>query len=211
MILLLLSCLFSNAPLYAGDFTEAEHVRISQDLEQLASRQLWTGVEKRFQELLALEATAGMEIMTFEDLVYGAYAARAMGRIQDARDRLNRAARLDGPLDRMKEIADWLDSIRANFGQARLVAHQTRNVELIADTMPLDPDQRLAVEAAMEEVKKNAAFSGLLPRGGYSFAGYAFKVEPGISVTIETSPRLKKTTGELIQVTTEPMVDPSGQ
>ena len=207
MIVLLMSCMLSFRPSHALEYSEAEHVRISQDIEQLAARQLWTGVEKRFQELTALEVAAGTEIMSFEDLVYGAYAARAMGQVMNARDRLNRAAKLDGPLDRMKEIADWLDSIRANFGQVRLTAHQSRNVALSADMMPLDPDQRVAVEVAMEEIKKNASFYGLLPKGTYVFAGYPFRVEPGIAVSIEASPRLKKTTGELVQMTTEPMVD----
>lgn len=203
---LLLSLLLSLSPALAVEFSEAEHVRISGDMEQLASRQLWDGVEKKFQELSSMEVDAGQSIMTFEDLMFGAYAARAKGRMMDARDRLIRAARFDMPLERAKEVADWLDAIRSNFGQVRLVAHNARNVPLTADTMPLDPDQRLAVEMAVQTVQRTGTYAGLLPRGGYTFAGHAFKVEPGIAVSIEASPRLKKTEGNVI-VHSEPMLE----
>ena len=46
-----------------------------------------------------------------------------------------------------------------------------------------------------------------LPRGVYTYAGQEFKVEPGLSVRIEVSPKLKKTSGELITVTTTPTED----
>lgn len=205
---LLLYLLLSIAPAFSADYSEAEHVRISSDIQQMASHQLWEGVEKKFQELVAMEAAAGQSIMTFDDLLAGAYAARARGRMLDARERLSRAAKLDGPLERSKEVADWLDSIRSNFGQVRLLAHNARNVPLTVDVMPLDPDQRLAVETAVAMVQRTGAYQGLLPKGNYSFAGHAFKVEPGIAVSIEASPRLKRTEGNII-VHQEPMTEGS--
>lgn len=205
---LLLAILLSLSTAFSADYSSAEHDRISGDIEQFASHQLWEGVEKKFQELVVMELAAGQPIMTFEDLLYGAYAARAKGRMQDARDRLSRAVKMDGPLDREKEVADWLDSIRANFGQVRLVAHNARNVPLVVETMPLDPDQRLAVEMAIQTVQRTGTYAGLLPKGGYSFAGHSFKVEPGIAVSIEASPRLKKTEGNII-VHQEPMTEGS--
>lgn len=192
----LLALAFAIGTASAGSALEAEHVRISGDIEQLANRQLWTGVEKKFAELQKL----GVE-PSFEDLLHGAYAARALGNAQHAYDRLKVAARIKGT----REVVDWLYAIDANYGQVELLATPPRGVTLEAAEVPFDPDQRTAVEAASERVKKEGAFSGLLPRGTYTYAGQKFTVEPGINVRIEVSPKMKKTEGELIRVTTTPV------
>lgn len=194
----LILALCSNAQA-ADDVSEAEHVRLSEDIEQLASRQLWSGVEKRFLELEKLGVT-----LTYEDLVHGAYAARALGNTQATYDRLRQAARLKGTRD----VIDWLSSIDANYGHVELICHQSRNAVLTVAEMPFEPDQRTAVEASIETLKRDGSFTGLLPRGTYYFNETEFKVEPGIAVRIELSPKLKKTTGELVTVTTAPMEAP---
>ena len=102
---------------------------------------------------------------------------------------------------------DWLFTIDANYGHVELLATPPRGVALTSTELPFDPDQRLCVEASIETVKKDGVFSGLLPRGVYTYAGQEFKVEPGLSVRIEVSPKLKKTSGELITVTTTPTED----
>lgn len=183
----------------AADALEAEHVRLSGDIEQLATRQLWAGVEKKLAELAKL----GVE-PSFDDLIHGAYAARALGNAQHAYDRLKVAARIKGT----REVVDWLYTIDANYGTVELIATPPRGVALSMAEVPFDPDQRVAVEAASERVKKEGGFAGLLPRGSYVFAGQSFTVEPGIAVRIEVSPKLKKTEGELIRVTTAPVETP---
>lgn len=183
------------APVLASDVNEAEHVRLSEDLKQLTNRQLWLGADKKFHELEKL----GVE-MTFEDLMNGAYAARSLGDMQSAYDRLKRAARIKGT----REVVDWLYTIDANYGQVDLAATPPRGVTLEIAEVPFDPDQRLAVEAAVAKIKKDGNYTGLLPRGAYTYAGQSFKVEPGIAVRIEVSPRMKKTSGEVVNVTTTP-------
>jgi hypothetical protein len=192
----ILSLLLSTGIAAASDVGEAEHVRLSGDIEQLANRQLWAGVEKKFAELEKL----GVE-MSYEDLLHGAYAARALGNAQEVYDRLKVAARVKGT----KEVVDWLFTIDANYGQVGLIATPPRGVTLVPGELPFDPDQRICVEAAVEQVKSKGTFSGLLPRGTYTYAGQEFKVEPGIAVKIEVSPRMKKTQGELVTVTTTPV------
>lgn len=194
----LLALLVTFGAAHAGDALEAEHVRISGDIEQLAERQLWAGVEKKLADLKKL----GVE-PNYQDLVHGAYAARALGNAQDAYDRLKTAARIKGT----REIVDWLSTIDANYGSVELLATPPRGVALSCSEVPFDPDQRVAVEAATEKVKREGKFTGLLPRGSYTFAGHTFNVEPGIAVRIEVSPKLKKTEGELIKVTTTPVED----
>lgn len=180
----------------AVDVGKAEHIRLSDDIKQLASRQLWAGVEKKFAELQKL----GVE-MSYDDLVHSAQAARALGNTQNAYERLKIAARIKGT----REVVDWLYTIDANYGQVMLIATPPRGVTLEAAEVPFDPDQRICVEAASERVKKEGGFIGLLPRGTYTYAGQQFTVEPGIAVRIEVSPKLKKTEGELIKVTTGPI------
>ncbi|MFN7143089.1 MAG: hypothetical protein ACK4YP_04890 [Myxococcota bacterium] len=192
----LLALVFAIGTASAGSALEAEHVRISGDIEQLANRQLWPGVEKKFAELKKL----GVE-PSFEDLLHGAYAARALGNAQNVYDRLKVAARIKGT----REVVDWLYVIDANYGQVELIATPPRGITLETSEVPFDPDQRTAVEAAAERVKKEGTFSGLLPRGTYTYAGQQFTVEPGINVRIEVSPKMKKTDGELIRVTTTPV------
>ncbi len=205
---LILALLLQLAPATAAEFSEAEHVRLSGDLEQLTSRQLWAGAEKKYLELLEMEKDAGRSILTFEDLLFGAYAARALGHMLEVRDRLGRAILLEGPEEQLKEARDWLSSIRSTYGQVRLLAHNARNVDFAPELLPMDPDQRTSVELAADAIRKYGSFVGLLPRGDYSFAGHSFRVEPGVAVTIETSPRLKKTHGEVVRSAPDPMVDP---
>ncbi|MDP2306665.1 MAG: hypothetical protein Q8P18_11640 [Pseudomonadota bacterium] len=180
----------------AADVGEAEHIRLSGDIEQLAGRQLWAGVEKKFAELEKL----GIE-MSYDDLLHGAQAARALGNAQNAYDRLKVAARIKGT----REVVDWLYTIDANYGQVMLIATPPRGITLEVAEVPFDPDQRICVEATAERIKKEGGFSGLLPRGRYTFAGQQFTVEPGIALRIEVSPKMKKTEGELIKVTTTPI------
>jgi hypothetical protein len=184
----LLSILLA-APAGATDVSKGEHMRLSEDLKQLASRQLWQGVEKKFQDLEKL----GVEL-TYDDLLYGAHAARALGNAQHAYDRLKRAVKLEGT----KEVVDWLFAIDSNYGTVELIAHNPKGVLLECTEMPFDPDQRLAVEAAIEAVRREGSFSGLLPKGSYVYAGEAFTVYPGVAKRIELSPKLKRTQGIVV-------------
>lgn len=195
LISTILALLLSVGTAAAADVHAAEHIRLSGDIEQLASRQLWTGVEKKYAELEKL----GVE-MSYDDLLHGAQAARALGNAQAAYDRLKVAARIKGT----REVVDWLYAIDANYGQVALLATPPRGVLLEVTEVPFDPDQRICVEATAERVKKEGGFTGLLPRGTYAFAGQQFTVEPGIALRIEVSPKMKKTEGELIKVTTSP-------
>lgn len=174
----------------ADDLRAAEHVRLSAEIQQLAGRQVWVGVERKYEDLEAL----GVEL-TFEDLLYGAYAARALGDTEAAYDRLRRAARLRSS----REVVDWLSSIDANYGHVELVCTPVRLAALESAELMLDPEQRKAFEVAVASIQKTGAFSGLLPKGSYTFSGTSFKVEPGLGVRIEVSPKLKKTNGIIVQ------------
>jgi hypothetical protein len=171
-------------PALAGDeVAEAEHDRVADEMERLAERKIWPGVERKFVELEELDAP-----MRLGDLLIGAYAARELGDVAAAYTRLKSAAKIKGT----KVIVDWLWDIDNNYGHVDLVAVPARSAELTAVTMPFDPNQRRAVDSAIKLSKQDGAFRGLLPAGAYSFAGQKFEVVPGISVKIEVSPRMRR-------------------
>lgn len=185
----------------SAEVNDGEHVRLSSEIKQLSTRQAWPGVEKKFEELDKL----GVEL-TFDDLLHGAYAARALGNAQSAYDRLKVAARLKGT----KEVVDWLYTIDTVYGRVELIATPPRGIVLEPELMPFDPDQRTAVAAAMQTVAHDGQFLGLLPKGKYVFAGTSFEVQPGVAVRIEVAPRMKKTNGEIINMSTSPVTSPVG-
>jgi hypothetical protein len=172
-----------SLPARADEVSSAEHDRIADEMEKLVQRQIWTGVEKKFQELEKLG-----QKMTQRDYLNGAYAARELGDVRLAYERLQAAARIEGS----KEIVDWLWDIDRNYGMVELLSVPNRATILEPNELPFDPNHRKAVEAAIKVAKSDGAFHGMLPRGEYSFGGQKFQVEPGVSVHIEVSPRVRR-------------------
>lgn len=195
MLVALAFCLATAGGAHADERSEAEHLRLSGELEQLAQRQLWSGVDRKFLDLEKL----GVE-PTYQDLLHGAHASRALGNMADAYARLRRASKLETT----KEVLDWMYSIDMHYGMVELVRTPKKGDVLTAGELPFDPDQRAAVELAAKAVADNGLFSGLLPAGAYVFCGQAFTVQPGIAVRIEVSPKLKKTQGIIVNVQTAP-------
>jgi len=174
---------------------EAEHVRLSDDLETFAQRQMWQAVEKQFGELTRRGIPPSRQ-----DLVHAAMAARAQGNMLHASERLKAAASLEPSRD----VLQLLAAIDQHYGLVELIA-PNRDGALEVTEMPFEPDMRGAIESAIAQVARTGTFRGLLPRGGYIFAGQAFDVEPGLTVRVEVDPRMKKTDGIRVDVTTMPV------
>lgn len=195
MIVALALCLYSASPAWADERADAEHLRLSGELEQLAQRQLWQGVDRKFLEMDKLGVA-----LTYEDLLHGAHAARALGNMDAAYARLKRAAKLDTT----KEVLDWMYAIDMHYGMVELIRTPKKGDVLSVELLPFDPDQRAAVERATTAVADNGSFQGLLPAGQYVFCGQPFTVQPGIAVRIEVSPKMKKTHGIIVNVEAAP-------
>ncbi len=163
----------------------AEHQRLSGEMEQLARRQIWVGLEDKFRKLVAL----GVE-PSFEDWTHGAYAARALGDAMAARDRLEAACALQED----EELLGWLRSIDSQYGRVVLTTAPPRSTDLVPAALPFAPDKRAAVEFAVQRVAEGGVFEGLLPAGGYRLADTDFSVEPGIELRIEVSSRRQRST-----------------
>jgi hypothetical protein len=184
MIKLLFLVLLCTPIASAGkDVVQAEHERLADEMETLVARQIWSGVERKYREMEKLEIQ-----LTQQDHLHGAYAARELGDMARVYERLKKAAEVDPT----KEIIDWLWEIDSNYGHVELVTVPNRSTELTITEMPFDTCQRKAVEIAVSAAHEDGTFTGLIPRGSYTFAGQAFTIEPGVSVRIEVSPRVRR-------------------
>jgi hypothetical protein len=189
MIITLLTVLFCSSPVLGADgadassdgsaasagdtAAQAEYIRLSQELEKLATRNAWPGVERTYLLLVATGVTP-----KFEDHLIGAHGARAIGDITSARQRLL----LANELKEDREVIDWLWEIDSTYGQV-FIACDVGKGELKAEAMPFEPDQAHAVEFAALKVVEGGLFEGYLPQGKYYFADYEVKVQPRVQGT----------------------------
>ena len=120
----------------AESFEQAEHVRLSVEMESMAQRLAWKGVERKYQELLKLG-----QPLTLSDHMHGAYASRELGDMSACYFRLKAAAEIEAT----KEIIDWLWDIDNNYGHVVLITSPPRLAVLEASVIPFDPNQRNAM------------------------------------------------------------------
>ena len=163
--------------------TKAEIDRLSDEIRTLARRHVWSGVERKYAQVVQLEGDVSPEIH-----LTGAYSARELGDLLEVYDRLIRAA--SGSAD--PAVVDWLWDLDHNYGRVTLIADRRRTAELTAGEMPLDPNRRVAVQAAIDTCANEGKFNGLLPKGQYEFVGQKFKVDPGVGVRVEVSPKMRR-------------------
>ena len=159
---------------YAGEVEEAEHLRLEEEMQKLASRSAWGGVESAYQELLVL-ATQG-EPLTFDDHQLGAQAAKALGNMAAAENRLRAALRIqDSP-----ELLSEIENIEQIYAPVALSWEKgAEATELSIATMPFAPEQRNAVETAQNQLAEQKKFEGLLPLGDYTYGNQKFSIDPG--------------------------------
>jgi len=176
---LLLISLLGGAPAWAGTHEEGELARIIDDLESLAERQVWNGVNRRYEQIMALE---GVSIPRDIHLT-AALAARSLGDMHQTYLRLERAAELQ----RSEEIDSWMREIQEEYARVELVLEPARSVALEAEVMPFAPDQRQQVERAIAAMKQDGYFLGMLPEGIYFMGGERFEVISGVDTRVDLS------------------------
>ena len=164
----------ASAPAHAGEVEEAEHLRLQEEMQKLASRSAWGGVESAYQDLLVL-ATQG-EALTFEDHEIGAQAAQALGDMGACENRLRAAMRIkDTP-----ELLSWIENIEQVYAPVALSWEKGADATALSiGSMPFAPEQRNAVEMAQKKLVEEKKFEGLLPLGDYTFGSEKFSIDPG--------------------------------
>lgn len=185
----------------AGDVEVAEHRRLSEEMNRLASRGAWQGVDSRFIELMELEKKG--EVLTYEEWFLGAQAAQNLGKMAACRKRLEGAIAQD-PKD---EATSWLAAIDASYGPVNLRSlDKDSDAVLTAKAMPFVPDQRMAIEYAQSKLAGGRAFRGLLPAGSYTLSSGSVSQEftvaagPGEAMQVKITPGSDGSTGALAYV-----------
>lgn len=177
MLLFLIVCSWPAATA-ADPVEEAERARLLQELEQLSARERWSGVERRFQQLVALGGD-----LEEQAWFRGAEAAWNQGEIALAHERLKRTVALGN----REEARRLLGEIDTTYAQVQLSTVPRQGCALDVNEQPFDPVQRSAVESAKESTEETGAFAGMLPGGDYTFCGRAFSVVPGMAIQVEVS------------------------
>lgn len=149
----------------------SEYNRLTQELELLAAKRAWVGAERIFQALLSTGADP-----SFADWLRGAHAARAAGDLLSTRQRLASAQQVRHD----PAVQEWIIAIDNDYGRVRLACDPGSRIQLLPEALPLDPDQRRAVERAVAQIHEGCAFDGLLPRGSYRFYTQSFRVIPRV-------------------------------
>lgn len=192
----------------AGEREAAEHRQLSDDMERLAGKGAWEGVDRKFKELLELESKG--EVITYEEWFLGAQAAQNIGDLALCRERLEGAVAAD-PRD---EAVSWLEQIDATYGPVNVrSADKEAETSLTPAAMPFAPDQRRIVEIAQAEIAEKRAYDGLLPAGSYTLTAGGSSTEftvtaGGELVEVRLTPRSEGGAGALSYV--GPRVDVGG-
>jgi hypothetical protein len=160
----------------AGAAERGEIKRLSEEIEQLAARNAWPGVERSFRQLQALGGS-----LDFEAWVRGAQAARSRGDIAAVRDRLIAAREVGWD----PTVDEWLGDIEVRFGHAVLRADPSAHLRLECDDPPMDPDLARAIAFARDELGQTGTFDGLLPVGLYRVLDTRFGVTARLPADVD--------------------------
>ncbi|MFT4625065.1 MAG: hypothetical protein ACI8PZ_003731 [Myxococcota bacterium] len=171
----------AESPPEATTPNHGEYVRISQEIEKLAMKNAWTGVNRLWPDLLATGVPLGLD-----ELLAGAHAARALGDVDSSHIRLDSARTLVTDDSTERQIIEWLSEIDTHYGRVSLKCDkqkQEASLEVVA--MPFKPDMQLAIRYATEQVATVCDFEGMLPAGAYVFVvddtRAEIRVEPQVS------------------------------
>lgn len=157
-------------PAWAQDPTQAEKLRLEEEMKKLAAKNAWTGVERNYQALVALKVP-----LSFEDHFLGAQSARFLGKTFEMYDRLSEAQKIEAK----DEILQEMLGIENRYGRIEIKGHPRKRPTLAAAVMPFAPDERKSIEYAMEVVLNTGSFKGMLPLGEYVVGDVTFNVASG--------------------------------
>jgi hypothetical protein len=181
--ILLFLGLVSSAPANSS-YESAEYVRLHSEMQMLAEREAWAGVEKSFIACKRL----GVELSR-QDYLLGAYSAEAQGNVAQTRDRLWAAHQLkEDPM-----VIDWLWSIDSTYARANLKADPEDELTYIGDVF--DPRMPKILDHARKLIGTGVGFDGYLLPGSYTLGEVHFKVVLGgaiVQANTRTVPKRKR-------------------
>ncbi len=131
---------------------QAEHTRLAGEMQKLASRNAWMGVEKGYRSMQNLE-TKGV-FLTYDDHMLGAQSARALGSVTAVRERLVKAQAITPT----NEVKIWLAGIDAVYESVNLTGKKLEVTE-----WPVAPEERVLVEKVIATLAATGKYDGLMP------------------------------------------------
>ncbi len=180
----LIVCLIVGAsvPAFAGRAEpreSSERERLEQELETLATKNAWSGVERAYKRLVELGTTLSVSAH-----LLGAQSARDSGITLACLHRLKSAVRsgagqLVEPGTPIDEAMQQLDDLEAHYGRVRIRVGGKRAPVLIRPNQPFAPDARASIDNARVELAEHRFFRGMLPTGRYILDGFEFEVAGG--------------------------------
>jgi hypothetical protein len=154
---------------HAQDKT-AERLRLEEEMKKLAQRNAWSGVERKYGELMELDIP-----LPQDDHLLGAQSARYLGKTYEQYLRLERAA----DIEETEDIRQELDAIDAAYGRVDLKGSERFLPQIVPEVMPFAPDQQKSIEWASTVMSETGSFKGMLPAGKYTVACQEFDVVAG--------------------------------
>lgn len=154
---------------------EAEMRRVSEELDKLATRNQWPGVERSYLSLATLAADHGL-LLTHEQHLLGAAAAAARGDVQEQWRRLLAAQKAERRLETQGQIA----VIEATHGKVTLtISPFVKNTPILEVLDPPGPSDQRTIDAVRQQITDRRRFEGLLPLGRYRLGGLTFDIDGG--------------------------------
>ncbi|MEZ4319554.1 MAG: hypothetical protein R3F61_18710 [Myxococcota bacterium] len=168
---------------------EAERLRLADEISNLAKKNAWSGVERKYGELLRTKCE-----LLFEQYSLGAESAKNLGKTYEMYERLSAAEKIDP----QEELTATLEQLNTNYGRVEVRGDARRRAALLREQMPFAPDQRKSIEYAQSVMEGTGSFKGMLPIGGpYKVADKEFSVEagPDFETVVVGNGKGPKTTG----------------
>ncbi|MCO4744153.1 MAG: hypothetical protein KC912_05155 [Proteobacteria bacterium] len=183
--LLLALVLMASTPALAAGMDDAEAIRLRAEMQGLAERAAWGGVERAYVAL-----RDGGTDLTYEDHFLGAQSAKVAGDLGAVRSRLLAA----NAVSENQDVMDWLFAINSHFGEVAL-SSKPGSAELSIDKLPFAADQKAVLEFAQAHVAESGSYTGYLPKGVYTFGDQPFQVLPAaptVTIDLGAAPAVSK-------------------
>ena len=157
----------------------SERSRLEQELDSLAVKNAWAGVERAYTKLVEL----GEPIPITAHLL-GAHAARDRGDTLATLMRLKAATRagagtLVEPGTPIDDAMQAVDDLESRYGRVRIRIAAPHPPALIRPEPPFAPDERASIDHARERLADGRSFRGMIPTGQYEIDGFRFEVAGG--------------------------------
>lgn len=183
-----------------ADAVRAEVQRLTEEMNLLAAKNAWSGVDRAYRKIETLGEEAFVFAPNPANLHFlGAQAARNLGDIRRYKSLAQRArtalmaagSTADDP--QLQAVDDELTAIDKTYGAVSIAPRSKRSgkgkegepfgPELVPSAMPFAGDQRASIEHAHAQILESGSFSGLLPAGAYTLGNQTFTVIAGTNIS----------------------------